>query len=175
MDTALCASEIRDGRVASMCEFELDDEERRSPTPRSGCARPRADWRSEPSQRLHATVLSQALHAHDVDGASSASRMVSYTTTDDASAVTRSRRDAMRVAIERIFDQYTHFEYPHDGGARRTFESALESLVGRRRKRDDHSLRERDRRRRAVRLSGPLRRRRLRDRFPRTRPTVLRR
>ena len=86
---------------------------------------------------------------------STAARINLYMTIAGVSAVTRStaeRRCGRR--IERIFAQYTQFEARALAVRGEHLHLTLESLVQRRRFRDDASVRERNRRRRAVHLHG---------------------
>ncbi len=107
---------------------------------------------------------------------SNAARTDSFTTIGGASAVTRSTT-APRSGppSQRILEQYTDFELRTLAVRGEHLHLGLESLVEQRRIRDDVSACGRDRRRRPVRLRGPLRRGRLRGRLPRARKAVLRR
>jgi class 3 adenylate cyclase len=103
--------EVRGGQVASMCQFESDDED---------AAFAYAEERvGQTTSRLAVTNRSceflpefhRAIRAHDVDGSLSAySDQFVYDDHRRLSGDPIIGLTAMRAAIERIFDQYTQFE-----------------------------------------------------------------
>src|SRR4029450_7326737 len=88
----LLAVQYRDGRVVSMCEFEVEDEEAAfayaEEQVRATASRLAVTNRS--CETVHALV--RALRAHDVDGACV-------------------HVSGGRIAVERILEQYNRFEY----------------------------------------------------------------
>ena len=154
----LIVCEVRDGRVASMCEFDLEDEDAAF---------------AYAEERVRATTSRLAVTNEACEAAVRVLQGAYRPTTSTA----RSRafpnqfvyddhrrfsgdavvgREAMRAAIERVFDQYTHFEFRVLAVRGQRLTSSLVSLVRRRRKRDEQSQRERVRRRRPRLLPRPF-------------------
>jgi ketosteroid isomerase-like protein len=107
----LHVSEIRNGRFAAACRFELDDEEAAFAyaEERMRATASRLAVTNESCEYIAPFV--KASRAHDVDGALAwySDRFV-YDDRRRLSGDPVIGRDAMRAAIERVFDQYTEFE-----------------------------------------------------------------
>lgn len=106
--THLVVLEIRCDRIASMCEFELDDEdaafayvqERILETPSRLAVDNRASrvWQS----------VGDAMNAHDADAV--AARFFDSYVYDDHWALGGDTPGDIRAGLERVFEQYSHFE-----------------------------------------------------------------
>jgi len=106
--THLVVLEIRGGRIASMCEFELDDEdaafayaqERILETPSRLAVDNRASrvWQS----------VGDAMNARDADAV--AARFLDSYVYDDHWALGGDAPGDIRAGLERVFEQYSHFE-----------------------------------------------------------------
>ncbi|MCV7300101.1 nuclear transport factor 2 family protein [Mycobacterium barrassiae] len=108
----LIAFEFRDGRVASMCEFELDDEHAAFAYVADRLRKSTSRLRINNRASELAQAASQALQAHDVD----ALRVepAAHFVYDDRRRITGDPiRDAadLHAATERILDSYPHTEW----------------------------------------------------------------
>jgi class 3 adenylate cyclase/ketosteroid isomerase-like protein len=109
--TRILVCEFRDGRFASMCEFDIEDEE---------SAFAYAEERARETPRRLAVMnrsceylpsFLSALHVHDVDGTLNwFSDDFVYDDRRKLGGDPVVGREAMRAAIERIFGQYNHFD-----------------------------------------------------------------
>ena len=110
--TRLIATEHRDGRFASMCEFDLEDEEAAFAyaEERMRAASSRLAVTNRSCESVEAGWL--AMRAHDVDAAVAFySDRFEY---DDRRRLSGGPRDtpaALRAAVERLLEQYPHFEW----------------------------------------------------------------
>jgi hypothetical protein len=110
--TRLLVAEIRDGRLVSMCGFELDDEEAAFAyaEERVRAAASRLVVANRASNNVDAGWL--AIRAHDVDALVALySDPFEY---DDRRRLSGGPRDtpaALRTAVERLLEQYPHFEW----------------------------------------------------------------
>jgi ketosteroid isomerase-like protein len=110
--TRLHATEIRDGRLASMCEFELDDEEAAFAyaEERVRAASSRLAVANRASKIVEAGWL--ATQAHDLDGLVQLySDRFEYDDRRRLSGDAIESRAALRAACERILEQYPHVEW----------------------------------------------------------------
>ena len=174
--TRILVIDVRDGRLASMCMFELEDEgaafayaeeQARAATSRLGVRNLASDTFD---------VVCRAMRDHDADAAV---RMYSKTYVYEdhrrfsggPDKRTRCDADGYRARLRAVPSS----RMAHTGRPGRASGDALDSPVGRRRKRNVGSAGHRGRPPRADHISGPLRRGRLRKRIPRTRKALLRR
>ena len=176
--TRIHVSEIHDGRLASMCEFDLEDEE-------AAFAYAEERVRAAASRLAVTNRASRDWHRDFMRGnAGPRPRRLTVACYSDRFVYDDRRRlsgDPLRTdhanrRMNASLTQYSHFEWTHPGRAGRAPASGLEPLVGRRRKRDVLSasyIEVGDDGR--IDLRGPLRRGRLRRRLPRTRAPLLRR
>ncbi len=103
--------EIREGRLSSMCQFEVDDEEAAFAyaEERVRATTSRLAVENRASRSLPRLV--EALRSHDVDGAVAAyADEFVYDDRRRLSGAPIVGRDAMRAAVTRICDQYTQFD-----------------------------------------------------------------
>jgi hypothetical protein len=110
--TSLLVGESRDGRLASLCVFDIDNEERAFTyaEERVGAASSRLAATNRASERTEAGW--RAMQAHDVDAlVAHYSDRFEY---DDRRRLSGGPRDtpaALRLAAARILEQYPHFEW----------------------------------------------------------------
>ena len=124
----LYVTEFRDGRLTSMCEFELDDEERRSLTPRNACGQLQSAGSNEPRQRGRRSVLLNARCGRGTSTRPSRpTRIGSCMTTVGGSAVIRSTTGPECGLQSSESSSSTPFREPHTGGARRRLQSGVEA------------------------------------------------
>ncbi|MFI5506969.1 nuclear transport factor 2 family protein [Mycobacterium sp. NPDC051804] len=109
--TRIHVAEVRDGRIASSCRFEIDDEE--SAFAYANERVQAATRRLAVTNRASDVVIPffNALNAHDANGAlETVSEQFVFDDHRRLSGDAVVGRDAMRVAIGRVLEQYTHFE-----------------------------------------------------------------
>jgi hypothetical protein len=110
--TRLLVAGVRDGRLAFMCEYDLEDEEAAFAyaEERVGAASSRLAVANGASKIVEAGWL--ALRAHDLDGLIAVySDRFEYDDRRRLSGDPIGNGAAMRAAIERILEQYSHFEW----------------------------------------------------------------
>ena len=143
----LHVSEVRDGRLQSICQFEIDDEEAAFAyaEERVRATASRLAVTNRASETAEASAARVVPLTSTVQSA--ATRTRSCSTIGDDSAVTPSAASAeLRAAAERILDQYSQFDWRTLAVRGDCLQLALEPLVGRCRERDGLSPRARSRR-----------------------------